>query len=184
MHIVAIIGSLRRESFNRMTFEALRELLPAGVTISEASIADVPPYDDDLRLEWGYPPSVQALRDQLFAADAVLFISGEYNYSIPGFLKNAIDWASRPIDDQPFRHKPVGVLGASTGAMGTVRMQNHLRQVMVYVEGLVMPRPEVLVTFARQKFDAASGRLVDEPTRDVLRAFIEAFVAWVERVKD
>jgi chromate reductase, NAD(P)H dehydrogenase (quinone) len=184
MHIVAVIGSLRRGSFNRMTYHAVEELLPEGVTLSEASIEDIPPYNDDVRLEHGYPPPVQALRDKLFAADAILFISPEYNYSIPGVLKNAIDWASRPVDDQPFRNKPVGVMGASTGAMGTSRMQSHLRQAMVLVEGLVMTRPEVVITFAAAKFDVESGRLIDEPTREVIRHWLEAFVAWVERVRE
>ncbi len=184
MHITAVVGSLRRDSFNRMLYQSAQELLPAGMTLDEAAIVDIPPYNDDVRLEHGYPPPVLTFRDSLFAADGILFISPEYNYSMPGVLKNAVDWASRPSDDQPFRDKPIGVMGASTGAMGTSRMQNHLRQAMVLVQGIVMPRPEVVITFAAQKFDIEAGRLSDEDTRDHVGRFLAAFAAWIERVRD
>ena len=182
MHILAIVGSLRRRSYNRMTYEAVREMLPAGVTVDEADIADIPPYNDDVRLEEGYPSPVRRLREQIAAADAVLFISPEYNFSIPGVLKNAIDWASR-APDQPLKGKPVGIMGATTGLAGTVRMQLALRQTLVYLEALPAGRPEVLIAFATQKFDD-EGRLVDEQTRDAVRAGLEALVAWTRRLAD
>ncbi len=180
MHFVAIIGSLRRGSYNRMAFNAMADLLPAGATLAEAPIADLPPYNDDIRVEQGYPQAAARLRAQIAAADAVLFVSPEYNYSMPGVLKNAIDWASR-APDQPFKDKPVAVLGASTGVLGTARMQYHLRQSMVYVEALALNKPEVMITFAAQKFDEA-GRLIDEPTREVMRRQLAALAAWVRRV--
>ena len=140
MKLLAIIGSLRRASYNRMVFRAVLEELPHGVSVSEAPIRDLPLYDDDLRLEQGYPEAAQRLREQIAAADAVLFISPEYNYSVPGVLKNAIDWASR-APDQPFKGKPVAIMGASTGMIGTARMQYHLRQSLVFVEALPLAAP-------------------------------------------
>ncbi len=180
VHFVAIIGSLRRGSYNRMAFNAMSDLLPPRVTLAEAPIADLPPYNDDVREEQGYPEAAAQLRAQIAAADAVVFISPEYNYSIPGVLKNAIDWASRP-PDQPFKNKPVAVLGASTGVIGTARMQYHLRQSMVFVEALPLNKPEVMITFAAQKFDG-SGRLSDEPTREIMRQQLEALATWVRRL--
>jgi chromate reductase len=181
MHILAIIGSLRRDSYNRMLFNAVAELLPDGVTIEEGEIASIPLYNDDLLAESGHPGSVRRLREQVAAADAVLFISPEYNYSIPGVLKNAIDWVSRPPVDQPFRGKPVAVMGAAGRAIGTARMQYHLRQVFVFIEASALTKPEVMVSFAAEKFDE-HGRLTDEPTRQVVRAQIEALVAWTRRL--
>jgi chromate reductase, NAD(P)H dehydrogenase (quinone) len=182
MHILALIGSLRRDSYNRMAYNAVRELLPEGVTIEEGEIGSLPPFNDDVLAESGHPEPVRRLREQIAAADAVLFISPEYNYSIPGVLKNAIDWVSRPATDQPFRGKPVAIMGAAGRAIGTARMQYHLRQVFVFVEAIALVKPEVMINFAAQKFDA-SGRLTDEPTRAVMRAQLEALVAWVERLR-
>ena len=179
MHVLAIIGSLRRGSYNRMTYEAVRALLPEGVTIEKADIASLPPYDDDVRLE-GYPAEAARLREQIAAADAVLFISPEYNYSVPGVLKNAIDWASRP-PDQPFKDKPVAIMGASTGMIGTARMQYHLRQTLVFVEALPLAKPEVMIAYAAAKLDA-DGTLKDDAARGVIRAQLEALVAWTRRL--
>ena len=181
MHILALIGSLRHGSYNRMTYNAVRELLPDGVTIEEGEIGSIPLFNDDILTESGSPEPVRLLREQVAAADAVLFISPEYNYSIPGVLKNAIDWVSRPAVDQPFRGKPVAVLGAAKGAMGTARMQYHLRQVFVFVEAIPLAKPEVMITFEATKFDQ-QGRLTDEPTRQVIRAQLEALAAWVRRL--
>jgi len=181
MHILAIVGSLRRGSYNRMAYNAVRELLPEGVTIEEGEIGSIPLFNDDVLTESGPPEPVRRLREQIAAADAVLFISPEYNYSIPGVLKNAIDWVSRPATDQPLRGKPVAVLGAAKGALGTGRMQYHLRQVFVFLEAIALGKPEVMITFEETKFDA-QGRLTDEPTRRVIRAQMEALVAWVQRL--
>ena len=180
MRLLAIIGSLRRASYNRMVFRAVLELLPEGASISEAPIRDVPLYDDDLRLEQGYPEPVRRLRELVAAADAVLFITPEYNFSVPGVLKNAIDWASRP-PDQPFKDKPVAIMGASTGMIGTARMQYHLRQSMVFVEALPLARPEVMIPFAADKFDE-EGHLTDGRTREAIRTQLEALVSWTRRV--
>lgn len=179
MHILAIIGSLRKHSYNRMVYEVVKGMLPPGVTMDEANIADLPPYNDDVRQEQGYPPPVQRLREQIAAADAVLFISPEYNYSVPGFLKNAIDWVSR-APNPPFVGKPVGIMGATTGLPGTVRMQLALRQIMLYLEAVPTGRPEVLITFVDRKFDA-EGRLTDEQTRDAIRRGVENLVACATR---
>jgi chromate reductase len=181
MHTLAIIGSLRRDSYNRMAYNAVRELLPEGVTIEEGEIGSIPLYNDDLRAASGHPEPVRRLREQIAAADAVLFISPEYNFSIPGVLKNAIDWVSRPATDQPFRGKPVAIMGAAIGAIGTARMQYHLRQVFVFIEAIALPKPEVMITFAAQKFDE-HGRLTDEQTRRVMRAQLEALAAWAKRL--
>jgi chromate reductase, NAD(P)H dehydrogenase (quinone) len=181
MHILALIGSLRRASYNRMAYNAVRELLPDGVTIEEGEIGSIPPFNDDLLAESGHPEPVRRLREQIAAADAVLFVSPEYNYSIPGVLKNAIDWVSRPAADQPLRGKPVAIMGAARGALGTGRMQYHLRQVFVFVEAIPLGKPEVMITFEETKFDA-QGHLTDEATRQVIRAQLEALVTWVERL--
>ncbi len=180
MHVVALIGSLRQGSFNRMTYNAVRELLPSGVTMEEAAIRDLPLYDDDVRERDGYPEPAARLRAQIAAADAVLFISPEYNYSVPGALKNAIDWASR-APDPPLKGKPAAIMGASTGMIGTARMQYHLRQILVYVEALPTGRPEVMITFAARKFDEL-GRLADETTRSVISLHLETLVAWTRRL--
>jgi chromate reductase, NAD(P)H dehydrogenase (quinone) len=180
MHVVALIGSLRRDSYNRMAYNAVRELLPPGVTIEEAVIRDLPLYDDDVRVRDGFPPAAARLRAQIAAADAVLFVSPEYNYSVPGVLKNAIDWVSR-APDQPLKGKPVAIMGATTGMIGTARMQYHLRQILVFVEALPTGRPEVMITFAAQKFDE-HGRLTDEATRNVIRLHLETLVAWTRRL--
>ncbi len=182
MHILAIIGSLRRASYNRMLYENLRGLLPDGVAIDAADISAIPLYNEDMLVEHGHPEPVKRLREQIATADAVLFISPEYNFSMPGVLKNAIDWVSRPVAGQPFRDKPVAIMGATSGAIGTARMQYHLRQSMVFVEALVLNKPEVMVSFATERFDE-KGTLVDEKTRAVVRAQLEALVAWTRRLR-
>jgi chromate reductase len=181
MHVVALIGSLRKASYDRMTFNAVRELLPEGMTVDEGEIAAIPPYNDDVLEASGHPEPVRRLREQIRAADAVLFISPEYNYSIPGVLKNAIDWISRPVEDQPLRGKPVAIMGAAKRALGTGRMQYHLRQVFVFVEAIALVKPEVMINFEADKF--VDGKLVDEPTRRQIRAQLEALQRWVERLQ-
>lgn len=181
MHVVALIGSLRKASYNRMTFNAVRELLPEGMTIEEGEIASIPPFNEDVLEESGHPEPVRRLREQIRAADAVLFISPEYNYSIPGVLKNAIDWVSRPVVDQPFRGKPVAIMGAALRALGTGRMQYHLRQVFVFLEADALTQPEVMINFEAEKF--VDGRLVDEPTRRRIREQLEALRDWTERLQ-
>jgi chromate reductase len=180
IHIVGISGSLREKSYNTGALRAALELLPEGVTLERVDIGDLPLYDDDVRLQ-GYPPAVQRLREHLAAADGVLIVTPEYNYSVPGVLKNAIDWASRP-PNQPFDGKPVAVMGASPGMLGTARAQYHLRQMFVFLNAYMLNRPEVMIAQAASKFDDA-GNLTDAPTRDFLIAFLAAFVDWIRRMK-
>ena len=178
LDILALLGSLRRGSFNRLLYEAAVELAPIGVTFTEADLRSLPLYDDDLRLEQGYPVPAQELRAAIAAADALLIVSPEYNHAVPGVLQNAIDWASRS-PDQPFRGKPVAIMGASTGRLGTVRMQHGLRATLESLEAHALLKPEVMVTFARDMFD--DQRLTDEATRTLVAAQMAAFADWARR---
>jgi chromate reductase len=179
IHLLGISGSLRAKSYNTGALRAVAELLPEGVTLEEAGIGDLPLFNDDLRLQ-GYPPAVQRLRERLGAADGVLLVTPEYNYSVPGVLKNAIDWASRP-PDQPFDGKPVAIMGASPGMLGSARAQYHLRQMLVFLNAHVLNRPEVMIAHAPDKYDDA-GNLTDGPTREFLKTFLAAFTAWIRRL--
>jgi chromate reductase len=150
------------------------------MTIERFDIAPIPHYNEDVRQQ-DFPASVEGLRARIKAADGLLIVTPEYNYSIPGVLKNAIDWASRP-PEQPFDGKPIGLMGASVGTLGSGRAQYHLRQCFVFLNGLVMNRPEVMIPAAQSKFDA-DGKLTDQPTRDFISAHLTAFKAWVLRMK-
>lgn len=178
--VAGISGSLRKGSYNTAVLRAAMELAPEGMQIEPLEIRDLPLYDDDVKAA-GYPSSVEVFRARLAAADAVLFVTPEYNYSIPGVLKNAIDWASRP-PSQPFDGKPVGIMGVSGGLLGTARAQYHLRQMLVFLNAFPINKPEVMIGQAAQKFDA-DLRLTDEPTRGFVRAHLEALGAWTRRLK-
>jgi chromate reductase, NAD(P)H dehydrogenase (quinone) len=180
-HILGISGSLRQASYNSAALRAAQELAPDGVVISQADIAAIPVYNDDVR-EQGLPPSVVALTEQIATADAVLFATPEYNYSIPGALKNAIDWVSK-APDQPFRHKPIAILGASMGAIGTARAQYDLRKVFIYLDAYVLNQPEIMIAAAHTRFDAA-GRLTDDKTRELIGKQIVALQEWAMRLQD
>jgi len=171
MHILGISGSLRQGSLNTAALRACASLLPEGVTLSLADLSEVPLYNEDIRTQ-GLPSSVQQLREQIKAADAILIATPEYNYSFPGVLKNAIDWASRP-PDQPFDGKPIALMGATPGGLGTSRAQYHLRQVFIYLNGHVLNRPEVMISAAPTKFDN-DGKLTDESTAENLRKLLAA----------
>ncbi len=179
MHFLAIIGSLRKGSYNRMTYEAVRTLLPEGVSIEEAQLGDIPLFNQDV-LDEAVPAPVARLAEQIAAADGVIFISPEYNYSVPGLMKNAIDWVSR-LPDQPFQDKPVAIMGATPYRLGTVRMQYHLRQVLLFLDARQLSRPEVMISFADKLFDS-EGKLVDETTREMIRTELEAFCTWIRRL--
>ncbi|MCW2241284.1 NADPH-dependent FMN reductase [Azospirillum canadense] len=166
VNVLGISGSLRQGSYNTALLRAAKELAPQGMTIEEFDLAPIPFYNDDVRLQ-GYPPSVEDLRTRIRQADALLFVTPEYNRSVPGVLKNAIDWASR-APDQPFDDKPVAIMGASMSALGTAFANHHLRQILVYLNAHMLNGPEVLVGGAASKFDA-QGRLTDEATRDFVR---------------
>ena len=169
IHFVGISGSLRKGSFNTMLLNTAKGLLPDGVTMEIISIADIPLYNGDLDLPEANqrPETVQNFRDALARADGILFVSPEYNYSIPGVLKNAIDWASRG-EDSPMLKKPVAVMGATPGLWGTVRMQLAFLSVFQFMDMKPVLKPEVLVNQASKKFDA-SGKLTDETSIDLVR---------------
>ena len=179
LHILALVGSLRRGSYNRMLYGAAVSLAPAGMVFTEADLRSLPLYDDDLRLEQDYPKPARELRAAIAAADGLLIVSPEYNHAVPGVLQNAIDWASR-APDQPFKGKPVAIMGASTGRLGTVRMQHGLRATLESLEAHALLKPEVMVTFAREAFDDRG--LIDEKARDVVAAQLAAFAVWVRRL--
>lgn len=177
---VAISGSLRQGSYNTALLRAAMALAPAGLEVELADLRDIPIYDEDVRGK-GLPPAVQRFRDQLSAADAIIFATPEYNFSIPGVLKNAIDWASRP-PDQPFAGKPVAIMGAAAGALGTARAQYHLRQILVFLDGHPLNKPEVFVGSAPSKF-SPEGELTDGPTRDFVAQQMQALLTWARRLK-
>ncbi|HYM91071.1 MAG TPA: NADPH-dependent FMN reductase [bacterium] len=181
LRVLGIPGSLRRLSYNRGLLLAAQEVAPAGMAIEIADLAAIPLYNADVEAE-GDPPPVQAFKAAIAAADALLIATPEYNHLLSGVLKNAIDWASRPPSHTVLRHKPVAVLGASDGAVGTARAQLALRQTLASTESYVLLRPQVLVANARDRFDA-SGRLTDERTRGSIRALLDALGEWAERFR-
>ncbi len=179
MHFLGISGSLRRQSLNTAALRACTQLLPPGVTMALADISAIPLYDEEIR-EQGLPAAVQTFREQILKADAILIATPEYNYSIPGVLKNAIDWASRP-PSQPFEGKPIALISASPGGFGGARAQYHLRQVFIYLNGLMLNRPEAMISAAHTKFDA-QGNLTDSAAADQLKALLAALADWARLV--
>jgi chromate reductase len=180
--VLGISGSLRRGSYKTAALRAAQELAPAGMAIEIFSgLREIPLYDDDVRQEQGYPAAAAELRARIKAADALLIATPEYNYSVSGVLKNAIDWASRP-PEQPFNGMPIAIMGASGSLLGTARAQYHLRQMFIFLNGLVLSQPEVMVAQAPTRFDA-EGRLTDEKTRDLVRALLVALNGWTERLR-
>lgn len=180
IRVLGFAGSLRKASYNGAVLRAALELAPADMALETFDLRGIPLYDGDVEAQ-GFPQSVRTFRERIAAADALLIVTPEYNYSMAGVLKNAIDWASRP-PDQPFRGKPVALAGASVGGFGTARAQYHLRQTCVYLDMLPLNKPEVFVSAAHQKVDAA-GRLADEPSREALRALLQALVTWARRLR-
>lgn len=181
---LGIAGSLRRGSYNRGLIRAAIELAPAGARVIPYDLIDLPLYNGDVEAE-GDPEPVAAFKREIAAADALLIATPEYNHCIPGVLKNAIDWASRPARASVLTGKPVAIMGASTGRGGTARAQAHLRDGLAYTNGLVLPLPEVLVPLAAEKFDGESV-LEDPATREEVRDLLISLSAWTRRlsVKD
>lgn len=177
---LGICGSLRKGSFNRAALRAAVELLPDGMTLDIADISQFPLYNEDVR-QAGFPAPVQKLREQILAADALLFVTPEYNYSTSGVLKNAIDWASRP-PDQPFDGKPVAIMGATASLWGTTRAQYDIRKSCVYLNMFPLNKPEVLIAQAASKFDAEL-RLTDKTTRDMIAQQMAALRDWAHRLR-
>ena len=178
--ILGIAGSLRRASYNRGLIRAAMELAPTGTSVVPYDLADLPMFDADVEAE-GDPPAVTVFKRAIAGADALLIATPEYNHCVPGVLKNAVDWASRPARNSVLTGKPVAIMGASTGRGATARAQAHLRDGLAYTNGLVLPLPEVLVGVAREKFDEES-KLTDEQTRDEVRDLLVALAAWTRRL--
>lgn len=175
--ILGIAGSLREKSTNRGLLRAAAESLPPGVVLETFDLRSIPIYNGDVEAA-GVPEPVQQLKARIAAADAVLIVAPEYNHTISGVLKNTIDWVSRPVSAEcPWRHKPVGITGASVGAVGTARAQYNTRQALTAVASYVMPDPTLLVGGNVSKFDG-DGNLTDEATRKALGAFMAALVKW------
>jgi chromate reductase len=178
--VLGLCGSLRARSYNRAALDAARELMPDGATLLAGSFAGLPIYNADDQAQ-GWPAGLAPLADSVRAADAVLIASPEYNFSIPGGLKNALDWLSR-LPDQPFKGKPVAIMGAATGPVGTARMQYDLRRVLQFLEAEVLQKPEVFIGLAASKVDA-EGRLADETSRRFIGDQMRALVDLVARVQ-
>ena len=179
--VLGFAGSLRKGSLNRMLLRAAVEVAPPGMTIETFDLSAIPLYNGDVEAQ-GDPPPVAAFKDAIRAADAILVATPEYNYGVPGVLKNAIDWASRPPSGSALNGKPAGIMGASPGGFGTTRAQLQLRQVFCFTRTLPLPQPEVLVARAADKFDAG-GRLADEKTREFVRLLLVALQEWTLRLR-
>jgi chromate reductase len=180
--ILGLAASLRRASFHRGILRATHEVAPEWMSCESFDLSRIPYFNQDIEDE-GIPEPVQELREKIRTHDAVLIATPEYDYAIPGVLTAALDWALRSrYDPTPFMHKPVGIVGASPGGEGTASGQMVLRQILLHPPAYVMPEPQMLIPFSRQKFDPQTGDLVDEVTRDRLRRFLEALVDWSERV--
>jgi chromate reductase, NAD(P)H dehydrogenase (quinone) len=181
LNVVCICGSLRKASYNRMVMNALPALAPANMKLREAPpFAEFPFYNADMQEASGIPPTVQKLVDAVRAADGVIFNSPEYNFSIPGGLKNAIDWVSR-APNQPFAGKPVAIQSATAGPLGGGRMQYDLRRAMQFMDAVTLGKPEIFIGNCSQKIDAKTGQITDEQTVGFIRQQLAAFAKFIER---
>jgi chromate reductase len=177
--ILGISGSLRKASFNSMALRAAKSLAPTNTRIEIFELSGIPPYNQD---EEEKPPSrVVELKSRVRAADAILFVTPEYNFSIPGVLKNAIDWASRPYGDNAWDGKPVAVMGASPSLLGTARAQYHLRQCFVFLNMHPINLPEVMISKAPERFDS-QGNLTDQGTQKLIRQLLERLAEWTNQL--
>jgi chromate reductase len=177
--ILGIAGSLRRQSYNRAALRAATGLAPEGVKLETFDLEGIPAFNEDH--ERTPPAKVVELKARIRAADALLFVTPEYNYSVPGVLKNAIDWASRPYGDSAWNGKPAAIMGASVGAQGTSRAQYHLRQVFVFLNILPLNQPEMMISHAAKRFDT-EGNLTDGETGDRIRQLLASLEAWTRRL--
>ncbi len=178
--VLGIPGSLRKNSYNRAALVAAQELLPDGMELDIFDLDGLPGFNEEL--EQDPPAKVVELKQRILAADAILFATPEYNYSIPGVLKNAIDWASRPYGQSAWNGKPAAIMGVSVGTLGTARAQYHLRQVMVFLNMFPLNQPEVMIGHATQRFDE-QGNLTDEATREHVRKQLAALADWTRRLR-
>ena len=181
IRILGIAGSLRKTSYNRGALRAATELVPEGASIEIFELDGIPGFNQDE--EQNPPERVAELKRKIRESDAILFVTPEYNYSIPGVLKNAIDWASRPYGDSAWNGKPAAIMGASVGGIATARAQYHLRQMMVFLNMFPINQPEVMIGTAGDKFDA-EGNLTDETTREFIRQLLQNLTDWTRRLEE
>lgn len=180
LKVLGFAGSLRTGSYNKALLHAAKNFIPEDVNLETFDIDGIPAFNQDI--ENDMPNKVKDFKSKIREADAILIATPEYNYSVPGVLKNAIDWASRPYGDNPFDGKPVAIMSASIGMLGGARAQYHLRQMFVFLNMFPINGPEVIVTFAQDKFDA-QGKLIDENTQKFLRQLIQNLINWTRRLK-
>jgi chromate reductase, NAD(P)H dehydrogenase (quinone) len=184
LNVLSICGSLRKNSFNAIVERALPALAPEQISITPAPpFRNLPTYNFDIQHEQGIPADVTTLGKAILAADGVVIVTPEYNFSIPGGLKNAIDWLSRMKEPSPFANKPFAIQSATSGSVGGARMQYHLRQVLNGLNALVLNSPEIFIGNAKSKVDEAKRELMDETTRDFIRKQLAAFAVFIERVR-
>jgi chromate reductase len=180
INILGFAGSLRKGSYNRALLRATLELVPEDVQLEIFELDAIPVFNQDL--ENSLPDKVKEFKTKIKAADAILMVTPEYNYSIPGVMKNAIDWASRPPGTNPFSEKPVAIMSASTGMLGGSRAQYHLRQCFVFLNMRPVMKPEVFVNFAEQKFDT-EGKLIDEKTKGIIRDLLKSLITLTKQLQ-
>ncbi len=178
--VLGFSGSLRKDSYNKMLLSAAQELSPENLKIEIFDLEGIPLFNQDLENKPN--DKIKIFKKKIKAADGLLIVTPEYNYSVPGVLKNAIDAASRPYGDNAFEEKPIGIMGASISMIGTARAQYHLRQSMVFLNAYIMNRPEIMVSIAENKFDQA-GKLIDEVTRQKVKEFMVALLQWIIKFK-
>ena len=181
LNVAAIVGSLRRGSYNRGLLRSAMLVAPEAMHLYEVAIDQLPFFNEDLERQ-GDPPAVREFKQQLERADALLICTPEYCYSIPGVLKNALDWASRPSGRSVLRRTPAAIVGASAGRSGTMRAQLHLRQIFVQLGAIPLPEPEVYVTFSTDKFNAV-GELSDQSSLDQIRVLLERLAIWTDDIR-
>lgn len=180
IRILGFAGSLRKNSYNKALLHLAVQLVPKNVALEAFDLEGIPPFNQDLENQ--LPRKVKEFKAKIRAADAILIVTPEYNYSIPGVLKNAIDWASRPYSDNAFKEKPVAIMGASIGMLGTARAQYHLREVFVFLDMYPINSPEVFVSYAQEKFDG-NGRLKDEKTKQQITRLLESLATWTSKLR-
>ena len=180
LNVICICGSLRKASYNRMVINALPGLAPPNMKLKEAPpFAEFPLYNTDIQ-DQGIPPAVHALAEAVRSADGVILNSPEYNFSVPGGLKNAIDWVSR-VPNQPFAGKPIAMQSATGGPLGGGRMQYDLRRSMIFLDAMTLNKPEIFIGNCSQRIDAKSGQITDQATVGFIRQQLEAFAKFIER---
>jgi chromate reductase, NAD(P)H dehydrogenase (quinone) len=182
LNVLIVCGSLRKKSYNAALARTLPVLAPDGMALKDAPAwHTMPIYNHDIQEDTGFPAEAVAWADAIRSADGVIFVSPEYNWTIPGGLKNAIDWVSR-MKDIPFKEKPVALQSCVTGVLGGSRMQYHLRQCMTSIDAFLFGKPEVLVTFSAKKFDEHTLELTDQPTRDIVKHQLAGFERFIRRL--